>query len=71
MCACARRGLSGNELWGDIPDSLAQLTQLQQLYVDGNRLTGSIPAWIGDLRALTALYRPTLRVHKEHYASLV
>lgn len=35
--------LPGNNLTGPLPAELAQLTNLQQLYLGGNKLTGSIP----------------------------
>ena len=45
-----------NSLSGTIPDSLENLTSLQELYLWGNELTGGIPAWLGNLTSLKTLY---------------
>jgi Leucine-rich repeat (LRR) protein len=47
--------LQANQLTGDIPDSLGDLSQLQYLYLDENQLTGEIPDSLGDLSQLQAL----------------
>ena len=41
--------LSYNQLTGNIPAELGNLTNLQELYLDGNQLSGSIPADLGNL----------------------
>ena len=39
-------------LTGDIPPEMAQLTELEVLYLWENDLTGSVPTWMGDLTNL-------------------
>jgi len=45
-----------NNLSGNIPPELGQLTSLQYLELDTNRLTGSIPTELGNLTELEYLY---------------
>ena len=45
-----------NQLTGEIPAELGNLTNLARLRLDGNRLTGTIPAELGRLTNLTVLY---------------
>ncbi|KAL9260171.1 putative LRR receptor-like serine/threonine-protein kinase [Drosera capensis] len=40
------RDLSFNKLEGPIPDNLAKLTKLENLYLTSNFLSGSVPGWI-------------------------
>jgi hypothetical protein len=49
-------GLDENQLSGEIPPSLGNLSQLQVLYLDVNQLSGNIPSALGDLSQLQALY---------------
>ncbi|XP_017246696.1 receptor-like protein kinase HSL1 [Daucus carota subsp. sativus] len=44
--------VSGNNLFGDIPDSFNRLSQLTDLDVSSNKLTGPIPSWIFQLTNL-------------------
>ena len=48
--------LHRNQLTGEIPAELGNLTNLAHLRLDGNRLTGAIPAELGRLTNLTVLY---------------
>ena len=48
--------LHRNQLTGEIPAELGNLTNLARLRLDGNRLTGTIPAELGRLTNLTVLY---------------
>ena len=48
--------LGGNQLTGEIPPELGNLTSLYSLYLDQNRLTGEIPAELGSLSALEDLF---------------
>ena len=41
--------LSGNELTGEIPTELGNLSNLAWLYLSGNQLTGCVPAGLGDV----------------------
>ena len=47
--------LSSNQLTGEIPAELSQLSQLQALYLDSNQLTGEIPAELSQLSQLQRL----------------
>lgn len=47
--------LSNNQLTGNIPTSLGNLTALTNLQLSGNQLSGSIPSSIGNLVNLTVL----------------
>jgi Leucine-rich repeat (LRR) protein len=40
--------LTGNKLNGSIPDNLATLTNLQELYLGHNNLSGTIPEILGN-----------------------
>lgn len=46
-------GLSDNFLIGEIPQSLGQLQNLQELNLSADHLSGSIPAWLGQLQLKT------------------
>ena len=48
--------LTNNNLSGEIPTALANLSNLQQVYLTGNQLTGEIPAELGSLANLEVLY---------------
>jgi Leucine-rich repeat (LRR) protein len=48
--------LESNNLNGNIPDELGNLTSLQKLYLYSNKLTGTIPASLGSLTNLQHLY---------------
>ncbi|CAI9276144.1 unnamed protein product [Lactuca saligna] len=47
--------VSNNQLSGSIPLSLANLSNLQLLYLDVNKLSGPIPTGLGNLNSLTDL----------------
>ena len=47
--------LAVNHLTGTIPDALANLVNLEGLYLQANELTGPVPAWLGDLTLLDHL----------------
>ena len=47
--------LSSNQLTGEIPAELGDLSNLTELYLTNNRLTREIPAEVGDLSNLTHL----------------
>ncbi|XP_024516304.1 probable LRR receptor-like serine/threonine-protein kinase IRK [Selaginella moellendorffii] len=47
--------LSGNQLEGDLPDSIASCESLEALGASENRLSGSIPAGVGSLSRLSSL----------------
>ena len=44
-----------NNLTGLLPDALADLTYLRELWLYDNHLYGAIPAWLGDLAGLESL----------------
>ena len=48
--------LISNQLKGEIPPELANLTNLRLLALGGNELTGPIPTWLGGLTNLEELY---------------
>ena len=48
--------LTSNQLKGEIPPELANLTNLKVLALGGNELTGPIPTWLGGLTNLEELY---------------
>ena len=48
--------LAQNELNGELPVELGDLTNLQILYLNQNMLSGAIPAALGDLTNLQQLY---------------
>ena len=48
--------LTSNQLKGEIPPELANLTNLRMLALGGNELTGPIPTWLGGLTNLEELY---------------
>ena len=47
--------LTSNQLKGEIPPELANLTNLKVLALGGNELTGTIPSWLGSLANLRSL----------------
>ena len=47
--------LERNDLTGEIPEELGQLTNLTNLHLYGNGLTGAIPEELGQLTSLTNL----------------
>ena len=47
--------LAEDQLTGEIPSALGDLSNLTELYLTGNRLTGEIPPELGDLSNLTEL----------------
>ena len=48
--------LNENQLTGEIPPEIGNLSNLEKLYLSNNQLTGSIPLEIGNLTNLTELY---------------
>ena len=48
--------LTSNQLKGEIPPELANLTNLKVLALGGNELTGTIPSWLGSLANLEELH---------------
>ena len=46
---------SGNQLSGEIPPELANLTELTHLFLAGNQLSGRIPSELSHLTNLTGL----------------
>ena len=48
--------LGGNQLIGEIPPELGNLTNLTQLHLEVNELSGSIPPELGNLTNLTQLH---------------
>ena len=48
--------LTSNQLMGEIPPELADLTSLKLLGLGGNELTGPIPTWLSSLTNLEELY---------------
>ncbi|XP_039812629.1 receptor-like protein kinase HSL1 [Panicum virgatum] len=51
-----RLNLSGNQISGGIPRSVAKLSQLTQMDLSRNQLTGEIPADLGAIPVLSLLY---------------
>ena len=47
--------LSNNQLTGEIPSEIGQLTNLTELWLSGNGFTGEIPSEIGNLTNLNYL----------------
>lgn len=45
--------MRSNQLAGDLPSSISDLTQLFRLYIGDNRFTGPLPAALGQLNNLT------------------
>ncbi|HTT94359.1 MAG TPA: leucine-rich repeat domain-containing protein [Solirubrobacterales bacterium] len=62
--------LDGNNLSGEIPESLGDLTSLESLYLDRNQLSGPVPASLGRLESLTELSLDYNRLTGEIPASL-
>jgi len=54
-CPHANRSLSSSGLTGVLSPSIAKLTTLQQLLLNGNSITGGIPQEFGNLSSLTTL----------------
>ena len=48
--------LTRNQLKGEFPPELTNLTNLEVLALGGNQLTGTVPAWLGSLANLQELY---------------
>ena len=48
--------LTRNQLKGELPPELANLTNLEVLALGGNQLTGTVPAWLSSLANLKELY---------------
>ena len=48
--------LTSNQLKGELPPALANLTNLDVLALGGNQLTGTVPAWLSSLTNLQELY---------------
>ncbi|RLC20420.1 MAG: hypothetical protein DRI57_04885 [Deltaproteobacteria bacterium] len=51
----SRLSLSGNQLSGEIPPKLGNLTSLSSLSLYGNQLSGKIPSELGNLTSLRTL----------------
>jgi hypothetical protein len=49
-------GLSGNQFYGSLPDSIGSLTNLVYVYLYDNRFTGTIPASIGNWTRAKNIY---------------
>ena len=47
--------LGFKELAGEVPSQLAELTDLESLYLRNNEFTGPVPSWIGGLANLEVL----------------
>ena len=48
--------LQGNNLEGEIPPDIGNLTNVSTLYLHNNQITGSLPSQLGNLVSLTRLY---------------
>ena len=48
--------LTRNQLKGELPPALANLTNLEVLALGGNQLTGTVPTWLSSLANLQELY---------------
>ena len=48
--------LTRNQLKGELPHELANLTNLEVLALGGNQITGTVPAWLSSLANLQELY---------------
>ena len=57
-------GLGENELNGEVPAELGNLTNLTELYLNDNQLTGEIPSELGNLTNLTVLFLRKQRVER-------
>jgi len=47
--------LDNNELSGEIPPEIGELTALETLNLSENKLTGSIPSELGNLKKITGI----------------
>ena len=63
--------LTRNQLKGEIPPELANLTNLKVLALGGNELTGTIPTWLGSLANLVELHLADNQLTGEISAELV